>query len=82
VFLFFSLEGMLSDFLNFSAFDAGRANADATAGAVDESADFFQIDVPAPLGDIVRVADPVAELRPPSTHITRFRHKTKSSLYD
>src|SRR5205823_6643480 len=44
------------------------------AGAVHESAHRLQVDVPAPLGDIVGVADPVAELRPLPAYLANSCH--------
>ena len=38
----------------------------------------LQIQIPTALGDVVRVADPVAELRPASAHFTYFRHNRRS----
>src|SRR6202789_923668 len=50
-------------FGDFAGLDAACADADALGVAVDEGLDGLKIDVPAPLGDVVRVRDVVAELR-------------------
>ena len=49
---------------DFAAAQAGRAHADALRPAFYFGADRSQIDVPAPLGHVVGVADVVSELRP------------------
>ena len=69
----------LRDFLNFTVADAGRADADTTARALYQSPDGLQIQVPAALGYIVRVADAVPELWPPATDFTDLCHKTELS---
>jgi hypothetical protein len=60
--------------LDLAAADAGGANANALGASVDQRAHSLQIDVPAALGHVMRVADAVAELRSASTHFTYFRH--------
>jgi hypothetical protein len=68
----------LSDFLNFAGADAGCANANSAASPVYQRANRLQIDVPAPLGHVVGVADPIAELRAPSADLTNSCHKNKT----
>jgi hypothetical protein len=60
--------------LNFAVSDASRANSDAFGSAVDNGPYGLQIDIPAALGHVVRVADPIAELGPTPAHITYFGH--------
>jgi len=74
------LKAVLSDLLDFAIADAGGANLHAAAGAFHESANRLQVDVPTPLSDIVGVADPVAELRPPPANLANLCHKTEISL--
>jgi hypothetical protein len=50
-------------FDDFAAAQAGGADAHALGGRADPSMDRPQVDVPAALGDIVRVADAVSRLR-------------------
>ena len=50
-------------FNDFAAAQAGRADADTLALALDLGVHRTQIDVPAPLGDVVGVADAVSRLR-------------------
>jgi len=64
----------LGGFLNFAVFDARGAHADALGRARDHRMDGLQVDVPAPLGDIVGVADAVSEFRTAHTKFTHFRH--------
>lgn len=48
---------------DFAAAEAGRADADALSLAANLGVHRSQVDVPAPLSDVVRVADAVARLR-------------------
>ena len=48
--------------MNFAALDTGSAHADTLARARDHGMNILQIDVPAALGYVVRVAHFVAEL--------------------
>ncbi len=64
---------------NFAALQAGRANANTLAGTLNYGAHLAQIYVPAPLGDIVGVADVIPELRPFAAHFTYACHKTNSN---
>jgi hypothetical protein len=69
----------LRDFLNFTVPDARRADPDPFAGALYQSSDRLQIDVPAPFGDVVSVADPAAELGAATTYFANLSHKTEIS---
>jgi len=50
-------------FDDFAAAQAGGADAHAFGGGADAGVHRAQVDVPAPLGDVVRVADAVSRLR-------------------
>src|ERR1700730_18325291 len=67
-------------FLDLTALDARSANTDALSRAVYQRAHGLQVDVPPALGYVVRVADPVAELRPTPADITYFRHSPHAPL--
>ena len=69
-----------SRLLNFAALDAVRADLHALGRAFYQSANALQVDVPASLGDIVSVADSIAELRTAATEFTGLRHETEISL--
>jgi hypothetical protein len=60
--------------LDFAAADAGGANANALGVAVDKRTHGLQINIPAALGHVVRVADAVSELGAAATHFTYFGH--------
>ena len=68
------LGGEKSGFRDFTAAQAGGADADALGGRTYASAHRAQIDVPAPPGHIMRVADVVSELRPFAANITNLCH--------
>jgi hypothetical protein len=59
---------------DFAAADAGGADAHALALARDLGVHRTQIDVPAPLGDVMRVADAVSRLRLLAADITLLCH--------
>ncbi len=61
-------------FHDFAAAQAVGANADALACTLHLGADRAEIDVPAPLGHVVGVADVVPELRPLAANITNLCH--------
>ena len=63
-------------FGDFSALDAACANADALGLAVDQCLDCLQIDVPAPLGDVVRVRNVVTELRAFAANVAYLCHRS------
>ena len=64
----------LGRFLDFTVADAGCAGTNALVGAFDDGVNGLQVQVPAALGDVVRVADFVTELRSATADITYFRH--------
>ena len=63
-------------FLNLAAADAGSADTQALARALYYRMNRMQIQVPTTLGHIMRMTDPMPELRPTATNFTRFCHKT------
>src|SRR5579872_297041 len=64
----------LRGLLNFSALNARRTDANALGRALDHRVYGLQIQIPAPLGDIVGVADTVSEPWAALTDFTHFRH--------
>src|SRR5262249_46292382 len=65
--------------LDLAALNAGSAHADFFGGAVHHRANLLQVQVPAPLGYVVGVADPVPELGTAPADITYLRHDRKFS---
>ena len=65
---------------DFSAAQAGSADADPLALAVDLGMDRPQVDVPAPLGHVMGVADAVSRLRLLAADITLLCHDCSGSL--
>ncbi len=65
--------------LDFAVPDARRADPDTLASALDQSAYRLKIDIPAALGDVVRVADAVPKLRAAVTNFANLCHKTEIS---
>jgi len=61
-------------FDDFAAAQAGRADADALSLAIDLGVHRTQVDVPAPLGDVVGVADAVSRLRLLAADFTLLCH--------
>jgi hypothetical protein len=61
-------------FNHFATAQAGRANADAFGGGAHFGVDRAQVNIPAPLGHVVSVADIVPELRPLAADITNMCH--------
>ena len=59
---------------DFAAAQAGGADADAPALPVDLGVNRTQIDVPAPLGHVVGVADAVSRLRLLAADFTLLSH--------
>lgn len=78
--LFAIPEGLLGDFLHFIGADAGSAHTYATAGAVNQGANTLQIQIPAPLRDVVGMADTVTENGAAATQFANSCHKTQNSL--
>jgi hypothetical protein len=66
--------------LDFAVLDAVRADFNTLRGARDNRVDFLQVDVPAALRHVVRVADPVSKLGAAPAKITHFRHFLQSLL--
>jgi hypothetical protein len=60
--------------LDFARADAGRANQNCAPRAVDQGMDAPQVRLPAPLGDVVGVADPVSERRTLAADFTGVSH--------
>ena len=58
---------MLRGLLHFIVADAGGAHANSLGGASYYGANFLQVDIPAPVGNIVGVADFVPEYRATAT---------------
>ena len=61
-------------FNDFTAAQAGRADADTLGRGAYPGVDRAQVYVPAPLGHVVGVADIVPELRPFAAEITDMCH--------
>jgi hypothetical protein len=59
---------------DFAAAQAGGADADPLAGALHLSVNRAQIDVPAPLGHVMGVADVIPKLRPFAAYFTNLCH--------
>jgi hypothetical protein len=71
--------GELRDFLDFTVPNARRADPHPFASAFDQGTDRLEIDIPATLGNVMSVADAVAELRPATTYFANLCHKTEIS---
>ena len=67
---------LLLGFNDFAAAQAGRADADALSLAVHFGVHRTQIDVPAPLRDVMGVADAVSRLRLLAANLTLLCHWT------
>lgn len=61
-------------FYDFAAAQAGRANADTFPLTLNLGVDRAQIDVPAPFGHIVGVADVIPKLRPFAANLANLCH--------
>jgi hypothetical protein len=61
-------------FYHFAAAQAGGADADALGAALHLGADWTQIDVPTPLGDVVGVTDVISKLRPLAADCANLCH--------
>jgi hypothetical protein len=64
-----------SGFLDQIALNAACANPDLLGGAVDQGAYGLKVDVPAPVGQVVSVADPVPELRTAVAYFANSCHE-------
>ena len=71
----------LGRFFDFAVLNAGRADSNALRRAFHHRVDFLQIDVPAPLRQIVSMAYPVAKLGTTAAYVTHFRHFEGHSWY-
>jgi len=65
----------LRGLLDFVVANAGGAHANPLGGARNYGPHLLQIDIPAPVGNIVGVADLMPEHRPAAAHITYFCHE-------
>ena len=72
----------LRGLLDFSALDAGRADANALGRALNHRMYRLQIQIPTTLGQVVGVADTVSEPRAALTDFTHFRHRQGLLLKD
>ena len=61
--------------MDFAAANAGRADAHTFPGAIDQSMNGLQVQIPAALRYVVGMADAMPELRPSATNVTNFCHK-------
>ena len=61
-------------FHDFATAKAGRADADSLSLAIDLGVNRAQVDVPAPFGHVVGVADAVSRLRLLAADITLLCH--------
>jgi hypothetical protein len=68
----------LCGLLNFAVANAGRAGADALIRAGDNSAHSLKIHIPAPIGNVVGMADLMPELRPFAAYIANSCHWVKT----
>ena len=64
----------LRGFLNLAALDAGRAHANTLCGALHDYVYELEVHIPAAVGHVVRVTDPMPELRATPTNFTYFGH--------
>jgi hypothetical protein len=67
-------------FGHFSAAQAGCANAHALVATFHLGVDGTQVDVPAPLGHVVSVADVVSKLRPLAANFAYLCHDCSEDL--
>jgi len=65
---------LLLGFDDFAAFQAGGADADALGGGAHFGVHRPQVHIPAPLGDVMGVADIVSELRALAADLTYLCH--------
>ena len=63
-------------FDHFAAAQAGRAHADTSGGGADFGVDWTQVNIPASLSHVVRVADIVSKLRTLAAKIAYMCHRT------
>lgn len=65
---------MLRGLLDFPALQAGGADPDTLGRALHHGVNLLQVQVPAPFGHIMGVADAVAEPGTAATNIAHLRH--------
>jgi hypothetical protein len=63
--------------LDFAVLDAVCANADALSHSVDHGVHGLKVDVPAPVGQIMGVANPMSELWTAAADIADSRHESE-----
>ena len=68
----------LRGLLDLIALDAGSANANSLRRAGNHRTNLLEIDIPAPVGNIVSVADLVPKLRAAATYIAYSCHYLSS----
>jgi hypothetical protein len=73
------VNGGLGNLLDFTVPNARRADLQPFAGALDQGSYRLEVDIPTTLGDVMSVADAVAELRPATTYFANLCHKTRIS---
>ena len=61
--------------MNLATLDARGTHAKALGGAVHDCPDELQVNIPAAVGHVVGVTDPMPELRAAPTDFTHFGHK-------
>ena len=72
------MKGELRRFLDLAGAQAGRAYAQPLMNSLDKGVDALEIGVPAPLGDIVGMTDPVTIYRTFSADIAGSCHPDSS----
>lgn len=70
----------LRDLLNFTVADARCADPHPAPGAFHQGSNRLQVHIPAPLRNVVGVADPVTELRSAPAYFANLCHKTEISV--
>lgn len=65
-------------FLNLAAANAGCTDTNALARTFHKGMNGLQIQIPAPLGDVVGVTDTISKPRSTTAHFTKFCHRTHS----
>ena len=60
--------------MDFSALYAAGAHANAFVCTIYDGVDLLEVHIPAALGHVVSVADPISKLRTFAANITHFRH--------
>src|SRR5471030_2419888 len=73
-------ERELRDLLDFTVADARCADPHPAPGAFHQGSNRLQVHIPAPLRNVVGVADPVTELRSAPAYFANLCHKTEISV--